>query len=191
MMNYSMFIANAAMVTSVDVDSAARAIHELADNAELRQRMGESGRQRARDVYDWRVVIRAYEELWGELASRRASADECVPVAAGAAPHPLCDDPFRLFAHYATATLTPETRLSSAGRGAPASSRAVREHPLVALGREQRAPAAVIEELLQLASGAPPSVAELLQRFSTVPPEVLQRTLVYLLKFDLVSRVPS
>jgi len=34
-------------------------------------------------------------------------------------------------------------------------------------------------------------VGELLQRFSKVPPEVLQRTLVYLLKFDLVSRLPD
>jgi glycosyltransferase involved in cell wall biosynthesis len=191
MMNYSMFIANAAMVTSVDVDAAARAIHQLADNAELRLRMGESGRRRARDVYDWRVVIRAYEELWGELATRRTSAAESVPVAAGAAPHPLCDDPFRLFAHYATATLTRQMRLTSAGRGTPASSRALREQPLVALGLEQRAPAALIEEVLQVASSGAPSVEELLQRFSTVPPEVLQRTLVYLLKFDLVARVPS
>jgi starch synthase len=190
-MNYSMFIAHAAMVTSVDVDSAARAIHELCDNAELRQRMGQSGQLRARDVYDWRVVIRAYEELWGELAARRASAAESVPVAAGAPAHPFCDDPFRLFAHYATAMLTPETRLSSAGRGAPASSRPLREQPLVALGRDQRASAPIIEELLQLASSETPSVEELLQRFSSIPPEVLKRTLVYLLKFDLVARVPG
>ena len=192
MMNYSTFIANAAMVTSVDVERAARAVGELAGNADLRQRMGEAGRLRARDSYDWRVVIRAYEELWGELGSRRASAAECVPVAAGAAANPLCDDPFRLFAHYATATLTPEMRLSSAERGTPAGMRAVREHPLVALGCDQRVPAPLIEELLELASSAaPPSVGELLQRFSKVPPEVLQRTLVYLLKFDLVSRLPD
>ena len=190
-MNYSMFIAHAAMVTSVDVERAALAIQELCDNAGLRQRMGASGQQRARDVYDWRVVIRAYEELWADLAARRSSAVETAPVAPGAAAHPFCDDPFRLFAHYATATLTPETRLSSAGRGAPASSRALREQPLVALGRDQRAPAPIIEELLQLAGSETPSVEELLQRFSTVPPEVLKRTLVYLLKFDLVTRVPS
>ena len=192
LMNYSNFIANAAMVTSVDVDRAARALAELADNAELRRRMGESGRLRARDSYDWRVVIQAYEELWGELASRRASAAESAPVAPGAAANPLCDDPFRLFAHYATATLTPETRLSSAGRAAPAATRTLREHPLVALGRDQRAPAAVIEELLELSSGQSPlSVAELLERFSGVPPDVMTRTLVYLLKFDLLSRSDS
>jgi len=189
LMNYSTFIANAAMVTSVDIESAAHAIQELANNAELRRRMGEAGRRRARDTYDWQIVIRAYEELWGELRERRAAAPESAMVAAGAPPNPLCDDPFRLFEHYPSATLTAETRLAAASERGPASTRLLRDHPLVTLGRDQRAPLAVIDQMLELLrSQTSLSVEELLQRFSSVPAPVLTRTLVYLLKFDLVSR---
>jgi starch synthase len=192
MMNYSTFIANAAMVTSVDVDVAARRVGELVDDAELRQRMGDAGRIRAREVYDWRVVIRAYEALWHELAEQRAGAAESAIVSAGAAANPWCDDPFRLFGHYASSALGSETRLTATRERSPEDTRLLHDHPLARPGREQRAPVAVIEQLLEVLRGdAPLSVQELQQRFSSVPTPVLTRTLVYLLKFDLISRDES
>ena len=40
-------------------------------NADLRHRMGAAGQRRAREHYDWRVVIAAYQELLADLTVRR------------------------------------------------------------------------------------------------------------------------
>ena len=71
--------------------------------SELRRRMGEAGRRRAREVFDWRVVIGAYQALWQDLAERRREGREYVPRLAGAPAHPLREDPYAVFAAYPTA----------------------------------------------------------------------------------------
>jgi D-inositol-3-phosphate glycosyltransferase len=53
--------------TAVDMHQWAKHAIELAENADLRQRMGEQGRQRVQREYDWPVVIRKYEQLWDGL----------------------------------------------------------------------------------------------------------------------------
>jgi starch synthase len=185
-MNYSTFIANAAMVTAVDVEATARALATLADDPALRRRMGDAGCARAREVYDWRAVIRAYEELWRELAARRAAASPERARVTGA-PNPLCDDPFRVFGHYASATLAPETLLAATPALAADTARYLRENGLCMLGRDQRAPAALIDQVLETLRGAGPlSVASLCLRFDRVSAAILVRTLVYLLKLDLL-----
>ncbi|MET0412642.1 MAG: glycosyltransferase family 4 protein, partial [Polyangiaceae bacterium] len=184
-MNYSTFIANAAMVTAVDVEAAARALETLVNDPALRRRMGDAGRARAREIYDWRQVIRAYEELWRELAARRAAAPESARGAV--VPNPLCDDPFRVFGHYASATLAPETLLALTPALPADTARYLRENGLCTLGRDQRAPAALIDQLLEtLRSEGPLSVASLCLRFERASAAILVRTLVYLLKLDLL-----
>jgi glycosyltransferase involved in cell wall biosynthesis len=188
-MNYSTFIANAAMVTAVDVEATARAITTLADDPELRRRMGEAGRKRAKDTYDWRVVIGAYEQLWQELTELRTQASDAPRPAIA---NPLCDDPFRLFGHYASATLSLETRLEARPVLPEEALRYLRDNNLSALGREQRAPAATIDQLLEvLRAEGPLTVETLLRRFDSVSAAILSRTLVYLLKLDLLARADT
>src|SRR3546814_1662019 len=62
--------------------------------------MGESGRRRARTVYDWRNIIPAYEELWSELGRRRARDAEADARPQGIAVEALRPDPFRVFAAF-------------------------------------------------------------------------------------------
>jgi starch synthase len=189
-MNYSRFIANAAMVSSVDIASAADALQKLAENPDLRQRMGQEGRRRAREQYDWRVVIRAYEALWAELAEIRAHAIESAPLTSGAAPNPLCDDPFRQFGHYASEILSPQMVLEAAP-GLPAEQREfLNADTLATFGAQHRAPPALIDQLLAtLRAEGPLPVHELEARYPELPRPVLARTLVHLLKFDLGCRV--
>lgn len=89
---YDLYIGRTGQCTAVDVPAAVEACVALIGDAQLRARMGEAGRSRARRVFDWSVVVRAYQALWAELAAIRR--------AAGRRPgkgHPLRDDPFRLF----------------------------------------------------------------------------------------------
>src|SRR3546814_10808136 len=73
--------------------------------------MGESGRRRARTVYDWRNIIAAYEELWSELGRRRARDAEADARPQGIAVEALRPDPFRVFAAFPSRHLAEADRL--------------------------------------------------------------------------------
>lgn len=105
LINYDHYLAQASQVTSVDLDECVKAIRSLAESPELRAKMGAAGRARARELFDWRYIIRQYEELWAELAERRR-ADADPAVAAFPRNLPGYPDPFRAFATYASELLT-------------------------------------------------------------------------------------
>lgn len=74
--SYQAYVGAAAQFTAVHVDRAAEALARLIREPELRRRMGEAGRARVRDVFDWPVVARQYRALLDELAAIRAAAPE-------------------------------------------------------------------------------------------------------------------
>ena len=65
--------------------------------------MGAAGRRRAKALFDWRVVVGRYQELWGEQAAIRDAASRSAGARAArdGPAHPLRDNPFALFGHYA------------------------------------------------------------------------------------------
>ena len=107
--NYDRYIGYASLAVGVDVAACAEACAALASDAELRRRMGEAGRKRALEEYDWPVIVRRYQELWHALGERRRAAP---PVPARASPRRR--DPFWLFAEYPTRTLSGDDRVSAA-----------------------------------------------------------------------------
>jgi hypothetical protein len=107
---YDMYIGHASSLVAVDVQAAAAAFEKLFNSPELRRQMGEAGRARAREVYDWKPIIGQYEALWAQLSEIRvAQAKGLQPL-----PHPWPArmDPFHAFAGYPTQTLTPQTVLA-------------------------------------------------------------------------------
>ena len=107
---YDMYIGHASSLVAVDVQAAAAAFEKLFNSPELRRQMGEAGRARAREVYDWKPIIGQYEALWAQLSEIRvAQAKGLQPL-----PHPWPArmDPFHGFAGYPTQTLTPQTVLA-------------------------------------------------------------------------------
>lgn len=107
---YDHFIGGVSQAIAVDVDAATASVTRLIGDESLRRRMGESGRRRALDVFDWSVVIRQHRALWAELAEIRRAAPDAVPLAAGTA-NPWLMDPFVMFANYSSAHLDDETRI--------------------------------------------------------------------------------
>jgi len=104
---YDRYIGGASQSVAVDVPATADALAALAADEGLRRRMGEAGRARAAAEFDWAVIVRRYQELWTELAARRAREPEIAPRGPADPPNPRADDPYALFAHYATTTLGP------------------------------------------------------------------------------------
>lgn len=106
---YDMYCGHACSLVAVDVQAAADAFAKLFGSPEQRKQMGEAGRQRARQLYDWSVIIPQYEALWTQLAElRKVQAPKLKPLAH---PWPARMDPFYAFASYSTQTLMPQTTL--------------------------------------------------------------------------------
>lgn len=107
--NYDIYIGQSCLSVSVDIAETARAFEQLIANPALRQQMGEAGRKRAEEIYDWRHIIASYQALWAELGAIRTHAGtiESAPKTGAAPANPLYDDPFALFANYPTQMVNP------------------------------------------------------------------------------------
>ena len=107
---YDMYCGRTCSLIAVDVEATAVAFTKLFNSPELRKQMGETGQQRAREVYDWKTVIAQYEELWvnlNEIRKAEAPKLESLPH-----PWPARMDPFHAFASYPTNILRPDTVLN-------------------------------------------------------------------------------
>lgn len=185
---YGAYVAHTAMTTAIDVNACTQALATLITNPELRTRMGANARQRAEQVYDWSVVIAAYETLWQELAEIRAIAPEAVPLAPNEPPYPLVDDPFRLFAHYPTTRLGADHRLKLGAMATPEALYALRHIGITGFGTERRLDVSVQDTILSaIADSGSLSVSTLLSRYANGNPAALFQTLLYLLKFDILQ----
>ncbi len=100
--SYGGYIGRAAQFTAVDIDKAAEAYTRIVSDDDLRRSMGEAGQRRARERYDWSVIIPEYEALWADLAARREKDSEIAPCAPDGPADLLRDDPYRLFEGYPT-----------------------------------------------------------------------------------------
>jgi alpha-maltose-1-phosphate synthase len=109
--DYDQYLFGACGAVAVDIEGAANAFERLFTDRDLRLAMGEAGKKRAREQYDWKVIVPRYAELWQELADLRRSAEEHCPRLSGRPWHPPRDDPFALFQTYPTRKLTEESRV--------------------------------------------------------------------------------
>lgn len=103
-LTYDLYVGYASQMTAVEVPAFGDALQALVCDRALRQRMGEAGRRRARALYDWRVIVRAYQELWAELAERRRGDREIAPPRPQAR-NPRLVDPFDVFVGHASELL--------------------------------------------------------------------------------------
>ena len=190
--NYDHYVGFASLCTAVDVKYSADAFAALVGDAGLRRRMGEAGRKRARALYDWRVVIAAYQELWRDLAARRKAETEVAPRKAGAPAHPLRDDPFSTFAHYPTTVIGPDTLLALADGADAALLTRIRSLPMNDFGAVFFGSDAEIHAVLDhLAENSPAKVSDLLAAVPAERRQVMHRTFAWLAKMGLVTIAPA
>lgn len=112
--SYDRYIGHVSQCTAVDAAATAQALTTLLNDADKRREMGAAARKRARETFDWSVVVHAHQALWAELRQRRAKDSELAPRAQGTPAHPLREDPFALFADYATRALKPADKVALA-----------------------------------------------------------------------------
>lgn len=89
----------------VDIRALTRALLELTRNRELRLRMSAASRLRAETLFDWRKIVRRYEELWTELETIALSLPEIEATSRSF----RVPSYFRCFNHYVTTTIDENT----------------------------------------------------------------------------------
>jgi glycosyltransferase involved in cell wall biosynthesis len=189
-LNYDFYLLNTCSAVAVDVDAAARAFERLFAEPDLRKGMGEAGRRRARELYDWKVIIRRYAELWDEMAERRRrTATESCPKLPGRPSDPLRDDPFALFESYPTHKVGPDSRVVPLGddlRGGVAQARSLE------MNRSTRFPGE--ETIAALFAGmegrTPRTLSELLAGVPRNRRGLVTQTVLWLKKMGLVEIEP-
>lgn len=188
-LNWPTYMGHTSLATAVDIDACTRALCQLIQNPEMRKRMGENGRQRVREIYDWKVVIAAYEQLWRELAEIRLAAPESAHLKPGMPPHPLCDDPFRVLEHYSTQTFSNEMMLSLGTNAHPELLQHLQAIWFTSFGQERRISVKIQVEILgAIEQKGAVSVGEIVDRYVKNKKELayLYRTLLYLVKFGIL-----
>lgn len=111
--NYDYFIGRVSMATVVDLAALTDRVIALADSSDLREKLGAAGRARARETYDWPIILGRYVEMIAGLGELRRAAGSMPPMS-----WPSRPDPFDLFARYPTnlldETFTVEVHLERA-----------------------------------------------------------------------------
>lgn len=178
--SYQQYVGITAQYTAVDVGAAARALAELAADADLRRRMGEAARRRAMEVFDWARVAPRYVALMAELEAIRRAAPPTPPRRR----HSARAEPFSTFAPFASATLSPATRLVPGGTPAKVIQRPAR---LDEFGAGWRLPN---DAALALAQRVPPegmTLAALVGDLKGVEAARLCLTLTWLAKLGVLA----
>lgn len=185
--SYDRYIGHVSQFTAVDIDAATAAFTQLFASRELCRRMGDAGRTRAREVYDWRQIIPRYQALWAELAARRQAAP-----ANSEAPRywPARQDPFALFAAYPTLQVTPNVRLA---RGRIDKALLVRFRALEMVGAMRAVlPSEPLTERILIAVPEKGSVTlqEVLAQIAPEHRTVAARAVVWLAKMAAITIIP-
>lgn len=189
--HYANYVGYQSQYTSVDITSASGAFLRLLSDEALRKQMGAAGRERAKTVFDWSLVIKQYEALWAHQAELRGSTEVAARIGHKPA-NPLRDDPFSIFANYPTNTLSPDTvvaRMPGMDREKVQKLGAV---PMNTFGIKLAYPPGKIAGLLEaLPEGAGVKVDTICKQVPASDGPALLFTLLWLSKIGLVRLIPA
>jgi len=189
---YDMYCGHTCSLVSVDIEQAAKAFVDLFESAALRQTMGEAGRTRAQQVYDWKVIIGQYEALWAEQQRVRLAALQSTESAPLNMAHawPARMDPFHAFANYPTQALKPSTVLCLADSNletATARLQSYQAMAMVSFAKFVLPSAEEIAAVLKQASTGPQAAMALVQHIDNARKPFVFRTLVWFLKLGILK----
>jgi starch synthase len=187
--NYDHFMAYSSSFVAVDVPAATHALETLICNPDLRLKMGEAGRQRVKQQYDWSVLIPQYEALWAELQTRRQFEKTRIGGKSNSVTWPARRDLFGLFQAHASQTLSLESVLKLHGSATESIARlqALRQQGTVNFTEAVLPTLEEMNQVLEHLATRPGSVLQLLQAFPEERRALVFRALTWLLKVDLVT----
>ncbi len=181
---YANYVGAAAQFTAIDYAEAVAAISILVLNADVRRRLGEQARARARAVFDWSAIIPQYQALWAEQDARRRAAPPEAPVA----DNPFRPDPFRLFAGYPTRHIGPEDLLALSPGITWDAAQALLTSPIASYSRLNRPSDAEVAAIFQWLSERPDGrLADLLEAFPRGRRPYISRGVLWIARYGVIT----
>lgn len=185
---YDMYCGYSCSLVAVDVRAAAAAFTKLFNSAELRRQMGDAGRQRAQQAYDWATIIPQYEALWSQLNAARLA--QSPNLASLAFPWPARMDPLHAFASYPTQVLTPQTvmvMIDASVDEAMARVDTYRKLLMVDFAKLVLPTEAEIRSVLDAAAKGPRSAEELVVAVARDRQAFVLRSVAWLVKLNVLA----
>lgn len=190
--NYDRYVGYQSQFTAVEVEDCARAYQRLVEDPALCKTMGESGRARARALFDWSVIVRSYQTVWSELAELRGKAKETCQRPQSAAANPLRDDPTRMFGHYATNVLKPATLVTLNTEVGFEEIDLLHSFSMNSVGSELRYSPKDFPELLELMSVEESvTVQSIFSKIPAAKGRSLLYTILWMSKMGVITLTPS
>ncbi|WP_411287495.1 glycosyltransferase family 4 protein [Phenylobacterium sp.] len=158
--DYDRYLSRASTAVSIDMGALVARLVELVTDPDLRRRLGAAGQARARENFDWASVYRAYQDLWDEQTAIRlaGAAERNAWLAAAPRTGTGHRDPFEAFAHYPSAHVAPDTRVSRAAGATADGYAATIAHPMMTYWAP---PPAVVASLLDALEAGSRTVSDL------------------------------
>jgi glycosyltransferase involved in cell wall biosynthesis len=192
-MSYDRYCGYACTLVSLHLPSLVGRLQALVDDRALRLSMGQAGQERARAVYDWRVVFQQYQNLWAELKVIRTAYSANV---AGNVPAPSNmpgrADPFLSFAHYSTGNIDASSWIARSVRIDQFSYQEMVSNPLFAYAAAILPEEKLAKKIIHILD-KPKAVRAIAARLKIDEPQAI-RSIAVLAKMGLVSverRSPS
>ncbi|WP_293676629.1 glycosyltransferase family 4 protein [uncultured Phenylobacterium sp.] len=185
LVTYQALAGAVAQHTAVHIGRCAEALAELIASPDLRRRMGQAGRARVAQTYDWPVVARQVRALTDELAAMRSVA---VDPPRRTVADPVRSDPFRTFAAFATEPLTLDTWLSAVPGVTAEDIGAAADAPLDgAFAGLRSGPDLCAQALALIAEAGRIQVRDVLLAFPVAERRALELGLAWMAKYGFVD----
>jgi hypothetical protein len=189
---YDMYCGLTSSLVSVDIESTAQAFVQLFQSANLRNTMGAAGQLRAKETFDWSVIIGQYEALWQEQTQMRMAALKTAHVVQSQSAWPERLDPFFAFASYPTQTLNAHTNFCLTDVSAKVAIdrvHAYKQMAMVSYAQFIMPSTEEIEQLLLRLETQTQTAEMLVENFEASRTPLLMRSLVWLLKLGILRLV--
>jgi len=189
--NYDTYVGAASQLIAVDIGDAANALVELINRPELRRQMGDAAKARAKEIFDWGVVVGQYEALWGEMNAKRLAAQPQPTPRRDQTGNPRRLDPFLLFGGYSTEWLTGSTVITLTPGQSWRSVQDLLKVQLAVYGGSALPTSSELELVIEgLSKVRQTSVADLI---ASIPPgrrPFVERGMLWLAKYQVITILP-
>lgn len=188
--DYVQYCAATSAMTEIDMPEMTARILDLAQNPDLRARMGAAALSRVRRLYDWQAVIPQFQALWAEQEARRkAGLDRGSRIPGHLLP--IAPAPTLLFGNYPTLVTEPakDRFVARNLKGRRSLQEVLKLRNYQALNRIFANPEAIgqVLEAVARAGEAGCDTASICAA-TRMKPIFVDRVLMWLLKYDFISR---
>lgn len=182
---YDYYIGKLSLITAIHPQALFDALLRLAKDPVHRRSLGENGRNRALQLYDWKQILKQYENLAQNLSEVRVFAKRQSLAPNATIAWPQRPDPLDAFSHFATARLTGQTRIEKSDGWEQKLTRCAQlQIASFALSKDFGTLEA-ISNLLQHAISST-AIDDLLAHFPESEHPRITRLVMIALKFDLI-----